>query len=303
MRVSVSDVVSPSYFVATAAVALGFFKKEGIDAEFIQSETTPSRLLREGQVDLVGASPYIGLSAFPEWEGAKVLCALSQYTYWFLAMRADLQAKRGDVAAVKGHRISAAGMPGLTLKRLLIEAGIDFERDKVQIVPPPPHKSGNWARAGAEAIQEGLAEGYWGNGMRVAYGVRTGIATLLLDVRRGDGPPAARNYTFSGLVTSDRLIQERPEEVAAATRAVIKTQRALKADPSLATEVGKRMFPPEETEMIADLIARDTPFYDPHVSEEAIAGTSKFAQDMGLISKPIPYDRVVATQFMHLWDE
>ena len=35
MRVTVSDVVSPSYFPLTAAVELGFFKAEGLDAEFI----------------------------------------------------------------------------------------------------------------------------------------------------------------------------------------------------------------------------------------------------------------------------
>src|SRR5581483_11325414 len=35
MLVTVSDVVSPSYFVATAAVELGYFKSEGVDAEFV----------------------------------------------------------------------------------------------------------------------------------------------------------------------------------------------------------------------------------------------------------------------------
>ena len=33
-RMMVADYDSPSYFVATAAVKLGFFKKEGVDVEF-----------------------------------------------------------------------------------------------------------------------------------------------------------------------------------------------------------------------------------------------------------------------------
>ncbi len=33
LRLMVADVDSPSYFVATAAVELGFFKEEGIDIE------------------------------------------------------------------------------------------------------------------------------------------------------------------------------------------------------------------------------------------------------------------------------
>ena len=129
LKVTVSDVVSPSYFVASAAVALGYFKAEGINAEFVYPPADASKALRDGEVDFFGASPYISLMAFPEWQGGKILCALSHYTYWFLALRSDLGARRGDVSAVKGLRISAAGSPGMVLKRLLEVAGIDLERE------------------------------------------------------------------------------------------------------------------------------------------------------------------------------
>jgi NitT/TauT family transport system substrate-binding protein len=302
MKVTVSDVVSPSYFVATAAVELGFFKGEGVDAEFVHPALDVSQALRDGALDFVGASPYLSLSAFPGWRGGKILCALSHYTYWFIAVRADLHAKRGDINALKGLRISAAPKVGLTLKRLLEEAGINMERDNVRIVPPPPHdRTGSWARQGAQAIDEGLADGFWGNGMRVAYAERKGVATPLLDIRRGDGPPAARMYTFPALVTSERLIAEHPEEAAGAVRAIVKTQQALKADPSLATQAARRLFPPEELEMISELIARDAPFYDPTVTEEMIAKTAQFAQEISMLSGPVSYERAVATQFRDLW--
>src|SRR5262249_33864910 len=122
MRLTVSDVVSPSYFVATAAVELGFFKAEGIDAEFVFPPEDPHQALRDGRLDLMVGSAYNGVLAFPEWRGGKLLCALSQYAYWFLAVRADLGAVRGDVNAVKGLRISASANPGLLLKRVLIES-------------------------------------------------------------------------------------------------------------------------------------------------------------------------------------
>jgi NitT/TauT family transport system substrate-binding protein len=302
MKVTVSDVVSPSYFVATAAVELGFFKGEGVDAEFVHPPLNVSEALRDGALDFVGASPYLSLSAFPGWRGGKTLCALSHYTYWFVAVRADLHAKRGDINALKGLRISAAPQVGLTFKRLLEEAGMDMERDNVRIVPPPAHdRTGSWARQGAQAIEEGFADGFWGNGMRVAYAERRGVATLLLDIRRGDGPPAARMYTFPALVTTERLIAEHPEAAAGAVRAIVKTQKALKADPSLATQAARRVFPAEELEMLPDLIARDAPFYDPTVTEEMIAKTTQFANDMNLLSGPVPYERAVATQFCDLW--
>ncbi|HEY7067726.1 MAG TPA: ABC transporter substrate-binding protein [Chloroflexota bacterium] len=302
MRLAVSDVVSPSYFVATAAVELGFFEAEGLDVEFVPQPGETPVAFRSGAIDFVGGSPYTSLVAFPEWKGAKLLCALSQYTYWFLAMRADLGVRRGDLSAVKGRRISAAGRPGLTLKHLLEDAGLDLERDRIEFVTPP-QPPGNWARVGADAIEQDLADGFWGNGMRVEYAVRRGVATVLLDVRRGDGPPASRRYTFPALITTDRLIEEHPEAAAGAVRAIVKTQRALRADPSLATRAAQRLFPAEEKALIAELIARDAEFYDPTISEESVRLTSQFAQDLGLLSGPVAYEDVVATQFAHLWSE
>lgn len=301
--VTVSDVVSPSYFVLTAAVELGFFKAEGVDAEFVYPPTDSPQALQDGRIDFLGASPYIGLSAFPQWQGGKLLCALSQYAYWFLAVRADLDAERGDVNAVKGLRISAAGGPSMVLKRLLVASGIDLERDNIRFISPPPHRQEeSWARQGAQAIDEG-ADGFWGNGLRAEWGVRRGVAKVLLDVRRGDGPPAARNYTFSALATSERLIEQHPKAAAGAIRAIVKTQRALKADPTLAAKAAQRLFPPEERELIGELIARDSPFYDATITREAVAGVNQLAQDLGLINGPVPYERAVATQFAHLWTE
>ncbi|HLH26412.1 MAG TPA: ABC transporter substrate-binding protein [Chloroflexota bacterium] len=302
MHLTVSDVVSPSYFVATAAVELGFFRAEGLDVEFVPTPADTPTAFRHGEIDFVGGSPYTTLMAFPGWKGAKLLCALSQYTYWFLAMRADLGAKRGDLSAVKGRRISAAGRPGLALKRVLEAAGLDLERDQIELVraPNPP---GSWARIGADAIEQGRADGFWGNGMRVEYAVRRGLATVLLDIRRGDGPPAARRYTFPALITTDHLIEQHPAAAAGAVRAIVNTQRALRADPSLATRVGQRLFPAEEAALIAELIERDAEFYDPAISVESVRLASTFAQELGLLSGPVAYADVVATQFADLWSQ
>ena len=302
MRLTVPDAISPSYFVATAAVELGFFKAEGIDMEFVFPPPDSSKALRDGEVDFFGGSPYNGLRAFPGWRGGTMLCALSHYTYWFLTVRSDVEAERGDVNAVKGLRISASAGPGLTLKRLLEEAGIDFQRDNVQIVPGPRHTSPNWAWDGVRAIEEGTADGYWGNGMRADLGVKRGIAKILLDVRRGDGPAPARHWTFPALTTTERLVKEHPEIAAGAVRAIVKTQRALKAEPSLAARAAQYLFPCEEAGLIAMEIARDAPFYDPTITEEMVARASQFAQDIGTLSGPVEYKQVVATQFAHLWD-
>src|ERR1700692_1098825 len=265
-RLSVADLDSPSYFVAVAAADLGFFKQEGIDVELMRefgARTGPERL-REGALHFFGGPAYAATKAFPAWKGAKLLCALAQYSYWFLAVRADLDVKRGDLAALKGLRISSSmAAPVLGLRYLLAESGINVEQGDAQIVPAPPTQGGRFmGHAGVEALRQNLADGYWGNGMRVALGEKAGVAKVHLDLRRGDGPPGARWYNFAALTTTERLIEQHPDIAAGAVRAIVKAQQALWADPSLAAQIGERLFPPEEASLIARLIARDAPFYD-----------------------------------------
>jgi NitT/TauT family transport system substrate-binding protein len=305
-RLMVGDLDSPSYFVATAAAELGFFKQEGVDIELERTYGGHSgaERLRDGTLHFFGVAAYDAARVFPDWKGAKLLCALSQYSYWFLAVRADLDVKRGDLSALKGLRISTSmAGPVLGLKHLLAESGIDLERDDVRLVAAPPPNEGRWrGRAGIESIEQGVADAYWGNGMRLAIGEKLGVAKLHLDLRRGDGPPGARWYNFAALVTTERLIDEHPEVAAGAVRAIVRTQAALKADPSLATPIGERLFPPEEACLIAGLVARDAPFYDANISPQAIDGLNIFAEGCGLIAEPAPYDRLVASQFRPIWN-
>jgi ABC-type nitrate/sulfonate/bicarbonate transport system substrate-binding protein len=301
MRLTVSDVVSPSYFVATAAVDLGFFRAEGLQVDLVPSPADASQALRAGEVDFIGGSPYIALSGFPEWRGGRVLCALAHHTYWFLAVRAGIPGRRGDLSVLRGLRISAAPAPGLALKLLLTRAGFDLERDGIQIVATPHHESGNWAWDGIHAIQQGLADAYWGNGMRAGLGVRHGVARVLLDVRRDGGPPGARGFTFPALVATARLVRDHPDDAAGAVRAIVKTQRALQADPALAAAVGRRLFPPEEAELISGQVARDARYYRPRVTRRMIDDTADFARALGLLSASVSYEEVVALQFKELW--
>ena len=305
LRLIVADLDSPSYFVATAAVELGFFKEEGIDIEVERAYGAlngPERL-RDGEVHFLGGPAYAATRAFPGWQGVKLLAALAQYSYWFLAVRADLPVKRGDLNALKGMRISSStAFPETGLRHMLREAGIDLARDNVSIVPLPVTPDEHLkARVGVMALDQNIADAYWGNGMRLAVGEKLGVAKVHLDLRRGDGPLGARFYNFPALTTTDRLIEEQPQVAAGAVRAVVKAQKALKADPSLATAVGERLFGPDEAPLIAGLIARDAPFYDATISAEAVAGINTFAMANGLLSKPLAYDELVATRFRDLW--
>jgi len=131
--------------------------------------------------------------------------------------------------------------------------------------------------------------------------VRRGVGKILIDVRRGDDPAEVRRFTFAGLATTEGLIERDPECVAAVIRAIVKTQRALRAEPTLAAEVGRLKFPAEAAELITTIVERDLPFYEPVISEEAVAGLNRFAQSIGHLPGPVPYEQVVAVRFRELW--
>jgi NitT/TauT family transport system substrate-binding protein len=307
LRIAVPDLISNSYFPIIAAVELGFFKEEGFDASVDLLFPVPKTFaaLRDGELDFVVGSAHATLLAFPQWQGAKLLCAIGKYTYWFLVVRSDLKPKRGDLEIVKGLRIGAAPGVDLSLKQMLAEAGIDAAKDEVRIMPIPGAAGPNvsFGLSAAKALEEGKLDAFWANGMGCEVAVRRGVGTMVLDVRRGDGPPAARHYTFSALVTTDKRIAQAPESARAAIRAVMKAHKALKNNAELATEVGQRRFPPSEAHLIAELIRRDLPYYDPAIGVETVTDMNRFAQDIGLLTESVPYENVVATQFSPLWTD
>jgi len=204
-----------------------------------------------------------------------------------------------------GLRIGAAPGVNLGLRRLLLEAGIDPEKENVHIIPIPGASGAtvSFGISAAKALENGTLDGFWANGMGCEVALRSGVGTVVLDVRRGDGPAAARRYTFPALVTTDERIAREPQSARAAIRAIMKAHKALREDISLATEVGRRRFPPAEAELIAELIKRDLPYYDPTISEDVVSGMNDFARDIGLLSRPVSYPEVVATQFTDVWNE
>jgi NitT/TauT family transport system substrate-binding protein len=82
---------------------------------------------------------------------------------------------------------------------------------------------------------------------------------------------------------------------------MVKAQAALKANVARATDIGRKLFPPSEAELIAELIRRDLPYYDASISPGFVAGMNQFSRDVGILKGDVPYERVVATQFSHLW--
>jgi len=299
VRVAIPDMVSPSYFPAIAAVELGFFAREGLDAavELIFPVTKTYEELREGRIAFVGGAAHAALYAFPDWRGCKLLCALSQRMYWFLVVRKDLRAKRGDVSVLKGLRVGAAPGPVDGLKRMLAESGIDPDREvRIGPVPGSAGSGVSFGMAAARALESGAVDAFWANGMAAEVAVRGGYGALVVDARRGDGPRGSQDYTFPALVATQELIDAAPEAATSAVRAVAAAQQALKEDPSLSVRAAARHFPKAELDLISELVRRDAPYYDALISPGSLRSLNAFARAIGLLSREAAYGEIVAAR-------
>ena len=304
MRIAAVDLVSNTCFPALAADELGFFKGEGLDVQIeLVSAMGSTRALREGSADaMIAGSVFDVLSEFKDWQGAKVCVALSQGTPWLLTVRADLAVARGDVAALRSLKFTAAEGPDLAFRQMLRSGGLDPARDlEIVELPGAKERHVSFGVFAAQALEEGKIDGFWSNAMGAETAVTGGVGKIHVDVRRGDDPGDIRFATFAGLATTDDYIAREPEQIDAAVRAIVKAQAALRAGPTLAREVGDRKFPPESAALIAAVVERDAPFYDPVISEDNVQRMNSFAQSVGQVTGPVPYEQVVATRCCPLW--
>jgi ABC-type nitrate/sulfonate/bicarbonate transport system substrate-binding protein len=297
MRIAVPDLISNSYFPAVAAVELGCLRDEGIDAsvELVFPVDATYRALAAAEIDVVAGSAHSALAAFPQWRGVRLLAAQAQGMYWFLVVRADLGARRDDLDLLRGKRVGAAPWVDLGLQQLLVDAGVDPGDVDIAPVPGAVGAGTNFGLTAARALQEGTIDAFWANGMAAEIATRSGAGTVVLDVRRGDGPQECFGYTFASLAMTEEAISADRGRAQALVRALRRAQALLTEDPGRAAAAAERVFPAEQAALISELVRRDTPFYDAEIPASAIAGMNRFARERGLLDGDPPYEGIVAT--------
>lgn len=304
IRVAITDWVSNSYFPVLAAEHFGCYAEHGIDAhvELAMPLKDAYERLRADEIAYIGDGIHDCLPDGPGFGGLRALLTIQQGTPWLLVLHPDLHAPRGDLHALRGLRIAAARGPDFALRGTLREAGIDSEVD-VCALPGAEEAGVSYGVTAAHALEQRLVDGFWANAMGAAVAVHRGVGVIHLDVRRGDGPDSAKDFSFGALITTAARTESEPEQVRAVMRAVIDAQRILREAPERAAEVGKAHFPEEEAGLIEGLVTRDRSFYDPRISPESIRSMIRFSRDVGLLASDASYEELVATQYSGLWSQ
>ncbi len=305
MRIAVPDLVSSSYLPMLAAVRLpppvGLPERPAIDHVFPARATLEA--LRDCSVQFAAVPAHTVPSVFPKWRGAKLLVALSQRTYWLLVAHVDADISPGAVHELHNLRIAAAPGPDHALRQLLIDAGVDSDRQRITIEPLPRQRQPgeSFGVRAARALSDGAIDAFWANSMGAELAVAQGVGRVVLDPRRGDGPPIAATYTFPALVATDGVIGSRLEDVRTIVRSIVAAQHALKEAPERAREAVAGLFPPREADFVERLTRRDAPYYSAAVDQRAVDGLNHFTRAIGRADTAADYDSVVAAGVRDLW--
>ena len=212
--------------------------------------------------------------------------------YSFLVLHADLQQKRGDLDVVKGHSIRGGPGSNGAAALMLVEAGIDLERDGVKIAPVPGAMGAgvNFGVTAAKALEErrSTASGRTAPPSGNCAASARWCSTCAAATR----PKPCFNYTMASIATTRALARSptprRPRS------ALSPGPRGAQANVTLAAKVGQKLFPPPQAELIVELIRRDLPYYDPTISRDFVAGMNRFARDLGILQGDVPYEQIVA---------
>ncbi len=283
-----------------AAEQLGYFKAEGITAQFVDFEggAEVTTAMVGGSIDTGGTMAERPLILVEKGFGAKNLVALENRNPLHLILRKDHAAK--EVKDLKGSKLGmtrAGSGTDLSLRALLKDAGLEPDRDVAIIAV------GGVSSAMA-ALKAGQIDGYMGAEPAGALAVQQlKLARYFVDPRLGQGPKFLQFMTFSTLQASDKWLAANPQLAERLVRAVVKTLKRMREDPESAVAVGQKLFPTMDPAIIRAVIAIEKNTYSPAITEEAIRLCNQFQKQVGSVKTDIPYDKVVATQFKHLWDQ
>ena len=301
-EVSVSAVPSTSSVVLYVAKDKGYFEKEGLDVRIIEfaSGAEAERAMLTGAVDLGGGGVGNTLLMANKGIKAKNVVLFQKKPIFTLVASNKLQAKPGDLKALKGKVIGVSSPGSLTdlfLRIALRDAGLDPDRD-VAIVA-----TGGLA-SHLPALQAGRVDAQmtWEPAtVTLTKGEKAGW--VFMDLRSDDVPPSMQNLLGSSLQATDQWLAK-PENLAkakAAARAVKKASDAIRANPDLMMGTLQKIFPKLSPELLKEIAVIEAPAYSASISREAIEHMNKVYKAAGLTKNDVKYEDVVDPRLVPEW--
>ena len=220
--------------------------------------------------------------------------------YWFLVMHADFgaQARRARGRQGAQHRRGAVGRdgPARTARRSRHRCRARPGEDR-----PVPGLAGRRHQLRASRPRRDSKNGRSTGSGPTAWAPRWRSVAELEPLCSTSGVATGRNRpstSHSARARHDRRAGDvnhptwRPLRCAPSRQRRSRWRSARIARP----RSGRRLFPPYEAGLVAELIRRDVPYYDPSIKPRTVESMNRFARSMGILQGDVPFEAVVATE-------
>jgi NitT/TauT family transport system substrate-binding protein len=290
-------------FTVYVAKHLGLFEKHGVDVDIVYGTgIQAANIMISGSADVGAFAVEHGVAVSSKGQDIKLLVLNQQLPPLSLILRNDVATPNAGkpypemVRDLKGLKIgisSAGASTDTILQYLLREAGLDPKKD-VTIVPVGDPNTM------LAALKNGVIDGAMAvepTQTMAVHGVK--IAKMVVDVE-GGGAPLFKEYAYNGMFVRPAFLKDRPQAARGIVAAVVEAQQAIN-DPARIEDimqVGAAYLKGMEPTLLREYIERYRTIFRPVATEQAMTNVNTLLRAGNLIAQTVPYDRIVATDYM-----
>jgi NitT/TauT family transport system substrate-binding protein len=285
------------------AQAFKLFEKHGIEAELIYGTGIQvTNIMVGGSADFGAFAVEHGITIIGKNQDVRLLVVNQTLPPYGLIVRNDVPTPNAgkpypemlkDLKGLKLGITTIGASTDITLRFLLHQVGI--EPNDVKIIPvgaAGPQVAGlkNGLIDGALSAEPAQSEAV--DGLK--------IAKLVLDIQGGQGPEIFRDYAYNGVWTTGAYLKKYPDRARAVVAAIVEAEMMIN-DPAHTDDVAKVAtdnMPGFDPAILRNFILKYRAIFRPIATPKQIDNVETFLQGAEMISAPIPYDKIVAADFM-----
>jgi NitT/TauT family transport system substrate-binding protein len=290
-------------FTVYVAKQLGLFDKHGVDVDLVYGTGIQvTNIMVSGSADVGAFAVEHGVAVAAKGQDLKLLVLNEQLPPLGLIVRNDVPTPNAGkpypqmVRDLKGLKIgisSAGASTDTTLQYLLREAGLDPKKD-VSIIPVGDPNTM------LAALKNGVIDGAMAvepTQTIALHGIK--IAKMVVDVQ-GGGAPLFKEYAYNGMWVRSAFLKDRPQAARGIVAAVVEAEQAIN-DPARIDDimkVGTATIKGMEPDLLRGYLEQYRSIFRPVATEKGIENVNMLLKSGNLIPQTMPYDRIVATEFM-----
>ena len=290
-------------FPVYVAQHMKLFEKHGLEVELVYGTGIQvANIMISGSAEVGAFAIEHGVAVSSKGQDLKLLVVNQQLPPLSLILRNDVPTPNAGkpypqmVRDLKGLKIgisSAGASTDTVLQYLLREAGLDPKKD-VSIIPVGDPNTM------LAALKNGVIDGAMAVEPTQTIALHSiKIAKMVVDVE-GGGAPLFKEYAYNGMFVRSAFLKDRPQAARGIVAAVVEAEQAIN-DPARIDEimaVGTATLKGMEPALLRAYLEKYRSIFQPVATEKAIENVNTLLRAGNLIPQTVPYDRIVATEFM-----